>query len=92
MKSFIKLGSRKNVSSTKNKVYSFLLFQFVSKKLIVMTQNWVIQVPSSMNSSLGLWPSGFGNYFVCKRFAVQTLLRSPEFLIQVSLEHDTNVV
>ena len=39
MKSFIKLGSRKNVSSTKNKVYSFLLFQFVSKKLIVMTQN-----------------------------------------------------
>ena len=39
MKSFTKLGSRKNVSSTKNKVCSFLLFKFVSKKLIVMTQN-----------------------------------------------------
>ena len=36
-----------------------------------------------------LWPSGLGNYFVCKRFAVQTLLWPLEFVIQINLEHDT---
>ena len=35
-----------------------------------------------------LWPSGLGNYFVCKRFAVQTLVFSLEFVIQIKLEHD----
>ena len=30
-----------------------------------------------------------GNYFVCKGFAVQTLLRSLEFMIQINLERDT---
>ena len=34
-------------------------------------------------------PSGLGNDFVCKRFAVQTLLWSLEFVIQINLEHDT---
>ena len=33
-------------------------------------------------------PSGLGNYFVCKRFAVQTLLWSLEFMVQINLEHD----
>ena len=32
--------------------------------------------------------SGFGNYFVCKRFAVQTLLWSLEIVILINLEHD----
>ena len=36
-----------------------------------------------------LWPNGLGNYFLCKRSAVQTLLWSLEFVIQVNLEHDT---
>ena len=36
-----------------------------------------------------LWPSELDNYFVCKRFAVQTLFRTLEFIIQVNLEHDT---
>ena len=35
------------------------------------------------------WPSGLGKDFVCKRFAVQTLLWSLEFVIRVNLEHDT---
>ena len=35
-----------------------------------------------------LWPGGLGNYFVCKRFAVQTLLCLLEFAIQINLEHD----
>ena len=39
-----------------------------------------------------LWPSGLGNYFVCKRFAVQTLLRSLEFVTQANLELDTITV
>ena len=34
-------------------------------------------------------PSGLGNYFVCKRFAVQTLLWSLEFVIQINLKHNT---
>ena len=40
------------------------------------------------NGWLALWPSGLGNYFVCKRFAVQTLLGSLKFVIQINLEHD----
>ena len=40
---------------------------------------------------LAIWPGGLGNYFVCKRFAVQTFLRSLEFVFQINLEHDTAV-
>ena len=36
-----------------------------------------------------LWPSGIGKYFLCKRFAVQTLLWPLEFVIQIILEHGT---
>ena len=39
-----------------------------------------------------LWPSRLSNNFVCKRFAVQTLLWSTEFVIQINLEHDTIAV
>ena len=38
------------------------------------------------------WPSGLGNYFVYKRFTVQTLLWSLEFVIQTNLEHVTITV
>ena len=38
------------------------------------------------------WPSGLGNYFVCKRFAVQILIWSLEFVIQINLEQDTIAV
>ena len=34
-------------------------------------------------------PIGLGNYFVCNRFAFQTLLWSLEFLIQSNLKNDT---
>ena len=36
-----------------------------------------------------LRPSGLDNYFECKRFTVQTLLWSLEFVIQMRLEQDT---
>ena len=36
--------------------------------------------------------NGLGNYFVCKRFAGQTLLWSLEIVIQINLEHDTIAV
>ena len=36
----------------------------------------------------GLVTSELDNYFVCKRFAVQTLLWSLEFVININLEHD----
>ena len=32
------------------------------------------------------------HYFVCKRFVVQTLMWSLEFVIQINLEHDTITV
>ena len=38
------------------------------------------------------WPSGLGNYFVRNRFAVQILLWSLEFTIQINLEHGTITV
>ena len=44
---------------------------------------------NNYNSS---WPSGLSNYFVCKRFGVQTLLWSLEFVIQTNLEHGTMAV
>ena len=34
-------------------------------------------------------PSGLGNYFVSKKFPVQTLRWSLEFVIRTNLEHDT---
>ena len=36
-----------------------------------------------------LWHSGLGSYFVCKRLAVQNLLQSLEFAIQINLKHET---
>ena len=36
--------------------------------------------------------SGLGNYFVCKRFAVQSLVWSLEFVIQVNLDLNTIAV
>ena len=36
--------------------------------------------------------NGLGNYFVCKRFAVQTLLWSLELVMQINFEHDTIAV
>ena len=36
--------------------------------------------------------SGLGNYFVCKRFAVQTFLWSLEFVIHINLKHKTIAV
>ena len=50
---------------------------------------------NSLSNSLGhkpLWPSRLVNDFVCKRFAVQTLLWPMEFVIQINLKHDTIAV
>ena len=35
------------------------------------------------------WPTALVNYLVCKRLAVQTLLGSLEFVIQINLEYGT---
>ena len=50
------------------------MFDFLGKKILKTTPEL---------------PSGLGNYFVCKRFGVQTLLRLLEMVIQINLEHDT---
>ena len=36
-----------------------------------------------------LQPIGLGKYFACKKFTVQNLLWSLEFVIQINLEHNT---
>ena len=36
-----------------------------------------------------LWPSGLGNFFLCKRLAVQILLLPLELVIQINFEHET---
>ena len=41
-----------------------------------------------MISHKALWPCRLGNYFVCKRFAAETLLFSLEVVIYINLEHD----
>ena len=38
---------------------------------------------------MALWPSGLGNYFVRNGFAVQTILWTLEFVIQINLEDGT---
>ena len=37
---------------------------------------------------VAFWPSELGDYFACKRFPVQTLLWSLEFMVQINLDHD----
>ena len=54
----------------------------------VTTGGFELRISCIRSSYLTLWPSGLGNYFVCKRFAVQTLLWSLEFVIEINLEHD----
>ena len=46
---------------------------------------WVLQIHLT---NWAFWPSGKGDYFVCKRSTVQTLLWSPEFVIQINLKHN----
>ena len=74
-------------------------------KTITPTWNDEFELPDGSNSvsdiqdyieciiknhkNMVLWPSGLGNDFVCKRFAVQTPLWSLEFVIQINVEHDT---
>ena len=52
----------------------------------------LLHTKSLPNLLMALWPSGLCNYFACKRFAVQTLLWSLEFVIQINLEHNTIAV
>ena len=46
------------------------------------------QCPAQDFFGLQIWPSRLDNYFVCNRFAVQTL-RSLTFVIEINVEHDT---
>ena len=48
-----------------------------------------IQVPCNCLTYQALLPSGLGNYIVCKRFKVQTLLQSLKFGIQINIGHNT---
>ena len=54
----------------------------LGSQILVITGGFELQI-SCIQSS------GLGNYFVCKRFAVQTLLWSLEFVILINFEHDT---
>ena len=47
---------------------------------------------SCIRISLNLLPNGLGDYFVRKTFAVQTLMLSQEFVMQIDLKHGTIAV
>ena len=47
-------------------------------------QSLAYEVVNLMQRHEALWPKGLGNFFVCKRLAVQTLQCSLEFVIQIS--------
>ena len=55
----------------------------------VTTVGFELRIPCIQSRYL---THGLGNDFVCKGFAVQTLLWSLEFVIQINLEHDTIAV
>ena len=60
-----------------------LFFSFVTKISILKT--------NFDNPPRKISPSGLGNDFVCKRFAVQILLWSMEFVILINLEHGIKI-
>ena len=64
----------------------------MQKKHPMVSSSRLIWITNSSDHRRALWPNGLGNFFVCKRFAVQTLLWSLEFGIQISLEDDTIAV
>ena len=72
-----------------------LCSRFIGSQIPVTTGGFELRISSIQNSYLipqairSKWPSGLGNYIICKRFADQTLLCSLEFVIQINLEHGT---
>ena len=76
---------------------SFKLQWFCAQDLFgsqipVTTGGFELWISCIQSSYLTLWPSGLGNYFVCKRFTVETLLWSLESVIQINLKHNTITV
>ena len=80
------------------------LMHFAIKSVVTLCNTWRTLIVSFSrfiwitNSSdhrrvwTASWLSGLGNYFVCKRFTIQTFLWSLEFVIQINHEHDTIAV
>ena len=66
--------------------FVFITNTFGSATPVVRQQIWVLRIHLTYQT---LWVS---NYFVCRRFAVQNLLRSLEFVVQINLEHGTIAV
>ena len=89
--------SHVHVEITEVIICHFLLFDY---KIICgyvtyflnVTQHWTISFSKNLHFvgylHKTLWPSGLGNNFMCTRFAVQTLLWSLEFVIQINLKHN----
>ena len=68
----------------------FFSCNLLSVKCVSMNNQECKIRPEIIN--INLWPSGLGNFIVCKRFAVQTLLWSLGFVIQINFEHNTIAV
>ena len=69
---------------------------WITKNRITYSTSWfliqIVNISMLVRSSNSTFVIGLGNYFVCKRFPVQTLLWSVEFVIQINLEHNTIAV
>ena len=68
---------------------SIFIKNLFGSQIPVTTGGFELPISCIKSRYLTLWPSGLGNDFVCKRFAVQTLLWSLEFVIQINLSSTT---
>ena len=82
-----------------NKMHQGEIYQggggvFLGHSLIIIKWTWgffpknLQLTPLPPSYSYAQRSSRLGNYFICKRFSVQTLLRSLELVTQIILEHD----
>ena len=90
----------KNLQENRQRNYiSGIFCAFKSKWQIILAATYTaLFLPDSnncflyWNTSTSSQVSNCDNYFICKRFAVETLLWSLEFVIQINLKHDTTTV
>ena len=69
--------------------------RFIKSQILVITSGFELRISCIRSIYItheAIWSNGLGNYFVYNIFAVQSLVWSQEFVIQISLQHDTIAV
>ena len=69
--------------------------RFIKSQILVITSGFELRISCIRSIYItheAIWSNGLGNYFVYSIFAVQSLVWSQEFVIQINHEHDTIAV